>query len=96
MGGGHVIGVRKDIQAAVGKGVGESLTVTVRRDEAERTVDVPDDMRIALTAAGLIERFSGLSYSHRREHVQAIEGAKRAETRARRIQAVVHQLASSS
>jgi hypothetical protein len=45
-------------------------------------------------AAALRERFDALAYSHRREHVQAVEGAKQAQTRARRIDRCVEQLAS--
>ncbi len=34
----------------------------------------------ALAEAGLREAFDGLSYSHRREHVNAISDAKKPET----------------
>jgi uncharacterized protein YdeI (YjbR/CyaY-like superfamily) len=37
-------------------------------------------------------RFDKLSYTHRKEHVQWIESAKRPETRARRIEQVLARL----
>jgi uncharacterized protein YdeI (YjbR/CyaY-like superfamily) len=40
----------------------------------------------------LREAFDGLSYSHRREHVNAINDAKKAETRARRIAKALEML----
>jgi len=38
------------------------------------------------------ERWRALSYSHQREHVRAIEEAKKPETRARRIAGAVRKL----
>jgi hypothetical protein len=35
---------------------------------------------------------NGLSYSHQREHVEAAEGAKLSETRARRIDGAVKKI----
>jgi uncharacterized protein YdeI (YjbR/CyaY-like superfamily) len=48
-------------------------------------VEVPADFASALDDAGLRTAFDALSYSHRREHVNAINDAKKPETRARRI-----------
>ena len=55
------------------------------KDTAPRTVEVPADFSAALDAGGLRAAFDALPYSHRREHVHAIEEAKRPATRARRI-----------
>jgi hypothetical protein len=92
MGGRYLLGVRKDIRAAIGKGPGDRVRVTVALDEAPRVVTVPDDLAAALADAGLRETFDALSYTHRKEHVQAVEGAKRPETRARRIATVTSVL----
>ena len=54
---------------------------------------VPDDFRRALDEAGLSERFDALPYSHRKQHVLAIEDAKKPETRARRIRKALEMLA---
>jgi uncharacterized protein YdeI (YjbR/CyaY-like superfamily) len=70
------------------------VLVTVIRDDAERTVDVPDDLAAALEAAGMREAFDKLSFSHRREHVAAINDAKKPETRARRIAKAVEMVSA--
>lgn len=92
MGGGHVIGVLKAIRESLGKAIGDEVTVTLTRDDAERTVDVPDDLREALAAAGLAETFAALSYSHQREYVTWIDEAKRLGTRAKRVAGTVERL----
>jgi len=92
MGGEKVLGVLKAIRDQLGKGPGDAVVVTVARDDAPRTVTVPDDLGAALTAAGRRAAFDALSFSHQREYVEWIEDAKRAETRARRITKTVEQL----
>jgi hypothetical protein len=91
-GGAKVIGVLKSIRTELGVAPGDRLTVTVERDEAERSVTVPGDLAAALDAAGVRAAFDALSYSHQREHVMAIEEAKRSDTRARRVAQTVHHL----
>ncbi|PXX69049.1 bacteriocin resistance YdeI/OmpD-like protein [Nocardia tenerifensis] len=92
MGAGPCLGVLKAIRAELGKGPGDRVVVTLARDDAERTVQVPDDLAEALRSAGLRAAFDALSYSRRREHVAKITEAKAAETRARRIAKVVDSL----
>jgi hypothetical protein len=94
MGGCLALGILKQIRGELGKGPGDPVTVTVERDTAERTIEVPADLAEALEAAGMREAFDALSFSHRREHVQAIEEAKKPETRARRIAKAVEMLKS--
>lgn len=94
MGGRPVIGLRKDIQAALGKRPGESVDVSVELDEEPREVAVPADLDEALTRDGLAERFAAMAYTHRREYVEWIESAKRPETRARRIAQACERIAA--
>lgn len=75
---------------------GHTYTVDIALDSAERTVEVPPDLDAALQAAGLRQAFDALAYSHRREHVRAIEDAKKPETRQRRVDAAVAKVASGS
>lgn len=93
MGGCMALGILKQIRGELGKGPGDPVVVTVARDDGERTVVVPADLAEALEAAGVREAFDALSFSHRREHVQAIEEAKKPETRARRIAKAVEMVA---
>ncbi|MFI6828164.1 YdeI/OmpD-associated family protein [Kribbella sp. NPDC050241] len=95
MGGCMALGILKSIRTELGKGAGDPVTVTLERDAAERTVEVPADLAAALEEAGLRKAFDALSYSHRREHVTAINDAKKPETRARRIGKALEMLKSS-
>lgn len=95
MGGVKCLGVLKQIRSDLGKEPGDSVTVSVERDTSERTLDIPADFDAALAEAGAREAFDRLSFSHRREHVAAIEEAKRPETRARRIANAVRMVTSA-
>jgi hypothetical protein len=95
MGGCKALGILKDIRSQLGKGAGDPVTVTVERDSAERTIEVPADFAAALEEAGLRKTFDALAYTHRREHVNAINDAKLPETRARRITKALEMLRSS-
>jgi hypothetical protein len=92
MGGERIIGVTKAIREQIGKVDGDTVEVALVADTAERTVDVPADLATALQAAGLRTAFDGLAYTHRKEHVRAIEEAKKPETRARRIEKALEML----
>lgn len=93
MGGRHVLGIRKAIQTSIGKGPGDTVRVQVRLDTAPREVEVPPDLAAALRKhPGARAFFDGLAYTHRKEYVAWITGAKRPETRARRVQATLDRL----
>lgn len=62
-------------------------------DRKTKTVIVPHDMQLALQEAGLSDVFSQLAFTHRKEYVVAVLEAKRPETRTKRIQKAVEQLA---
>ncbi len=85
----HCVGFRRSLRESAGVSVGEALVIEISRDDAPRTVDVPPDLAAALEAAGLRATFDGMSFTHRREHVEAVLGAKRRETRQRRVAATV-------
>jgi hypothetical protein len=56
---------------------------------------LPADARTALTKVPAAKAsWDKLSYTHRKEHAEAITGAKKPETRARRIQRMVEMLTS--
>ena len=83
----HCVGFRKEIRAQAG-GIadGDAVTIEIARDDAPRTVDTPPDLAAALDAdAAVRAAFEAMSYTQRKEWVQAVEDAKRPETRARRI-----------
>jgi uncharacterized protein YdeI (YjbR/CyaY-like superfamily) len=53
---------------------------------------VPDDLAAALAEAGRRAAFDALAPSARKAHATNVETAKAAETRARRIEAIVSKL----
>ena len=86
MGGPYFIPLRKSNREAAGVEIGHEIEVTVTLDEAPRIVELPDDLekQIRLIAGG-VEAWEKASYTHRREYVEAINTAKRPETREKRI-----------
>lgn len=92
MDGKYMVGVAAEHRTAAGVSAGDTLDVTIELDAVDRTVDIPADLAAALRAAGAIDRFERLAFSHRKEHVRAVEEAKRPETRARRIVTTVEMV----
>jgi hypothetical protein len=93
MGGPPCIGMRTSYREAAGLQGGERIDVRVELDTVKREVKPPADLVKALEAAPPAwERWQELSFSHQREHAEAIESAKKPETRARRIANAVAML----
>jgi len=94
-GGVFLLGVSAENRAAAGISAGEEVDVELTLDSAPREVDVPEDFAQALNAVpGLRQAFDALAFTHRKEHVRAIEDAKTADTRARRISKAVEKLSA--
>jgi Bacteriocin-protection, YdeI or OmpD-Associated/Domain of unknown function (DUF1905) len=90
MGGTVCIPLRKSNREAAGLAGGETTEVKLELDTEKREVKPPADLvRSLKSAPGAWDRWNDLSYSHQREHVQAIEEAKKPETRERRIERAV-------
>lgn len=93
MGGRVFVPLRASHRDAAGLRGGETLEVTLALDTDPREVEPPDDLVAAMDAAPpALERWAELSFTHQREYAEAVEGAKRPETRARRIEATVKAL----
>lgn len=92
MGGKNMIGISKANREALGVEIGNTVEATVELDTAERTVEVPDDAAKALAKAKLRAKFDALACTHRKEHIVAITDAKKPETRAKRIEAMLDKL----
>jgi antitoxin component of MazEF toxin-antitoxin module len=86
------MGVHKATREAAGVAIGDDITVELQRDTRPREVKVPDDLARALRRASLLAAFEELSFTHRREYVEWVTGAKREETRVRRIEQTVARL----
>lgn len=86
MGGKFMLPISAEHRAAGGLTAGDEVEVTLELDTEPRVVAVPDDLSAALDADPEARAFfDKLSYSNKQRHVLAIEGAKTAETRSRRI-----------
>lgn len=92
-GGRYYLPLNRANRTAAGVAAGQTVTVEIDVDEEPRTVHVPEDLRNALAAdAEAAAAYEGMSYSHRREYVDWIADAKRAETRRRRIEKTLERL----
>jgi len=95
MGGRHFLVVNRRLREAAGVTGGETVPVTIERDDEPRVITPPADFARALkTDRDAQATWDKLSYTHRREHVEHIEDAKRPETRERRIAKSVTLLAA--
>jgi hypothetical protein len=92
--GGYWVGVSKENRDAAGIEADQPVEVELVVDDAPRTVEVPADLAAALASAGppATDTWAALSPSRQRAHVLAVEGAKAAATRERRVAAVLAAL----
>jgi len=85
--------LRREIREAAGATAGDQLLVAVEFDAELRTLDLPDALRSAVEAdARAAAAFNKLSYTHKKELVEWVTGAKRAETQRRRIEQAMAML----
>ena len=86
MGGCHMMPVNKALRDGAGAQPGDIVDVVMERDEEERTVEAPSDLKKVLaknkSAKGNWEK---LPFTHKKEIAVWIEGAKKEETRTRRL-----------
>ena len=88
----HMLGIVKNIREQIGKKPGDTVDVTVQKDEAERTVEVPAEFEKLMKKEKVWAAFDTLSYTHKKEYVRWITEAKREETRATRLMKSVEML----
>lgn len=82
----HALLILKQIRKAIAKTIGDSVRVTMRHDTAVRKMEAPADLAEQLAAnPKAAAYYDKLAYTHQREFVRWLEGAKRPETRAKRL-----------
>lgn len=87
MGGPPFVPLRQSHREAAGVVIGRPVEIELELDEAVRTVEVPGDLAAAIEVLpGGAAAWEALSVTTRREHAEAIKGAKKAETRQKRIE----------
>ncbi|NIJ12120.1 hypothetical protein FHU38_002464 [Saccharomonospora amisosensis] len=95
MRGRYLLGLSNANRRAAGVAVGDEVEVEVEveLDAEPPTLVEPADLARALAADPTAQAaYNRLSYTHRRRHILAVEGAKKPQTRARRIDQVLSTL----
>ena len=92
-GGRAYIGLRREIRERAKLVSGTRLRIQIEADDAPRVVEVPPDLAKALKANPAARAaWAALSFTHQREHAQALDGAKRPATRAARLEKTLASL----
>lgn len=87
MGGINMIGLSKAVRAQLGVEIGDTVEALIRPDEAERTVDVPEQLAAVLAADPVAAAaFEALSFTRRKEIARSVAEAKQEATRQRRLE----------
>ena len=93
MRGRFLLGLSNANRTAAGIATGDEVEVEVRLDAEPRVLVEPEDFARALDADPVARAaYDRLAHTHRREHLLAIESAKKAETRKRRIEKALEVL----
>ncbi|MER5353924.1 YdeI/OmpD-associated family protein [Kitasatospora sp. NPDC002551] len=89
----HLIGLSNANRRAAGVAIGDEVEVEVRLGTGPRVVVEPADFTRALDGDPAARAaYDKLAHSRRREHVRAVESAKKPETRLRRIEKAIAAL----
>jgi len=94
MGGKYMISFNPEHRKAAGVQGGDETDVTLELDVEPRTVEIPKDLKAALTKANLLNAFEKTAPSMKKEYVRQVEEAKAQETRERRINKIVDKLSA--
>jgi uncharacterized protein DUF1905/bacteriocin resistance YdeI/OmpD-like protein len=93
MGDGHMMVVNATMRSGAKCKAGDTVTVVMELDAEKRKVELPAYLKKIITANPKSnEAWDKLSFTHQKEHVRAIEDAKRPETREKRIAAMLEML----
>lgn len=93
MGGCYMLGITQEIRKKIGKDFGDSVMVTIEKDEAERVVEIPEDFsRLIAEDWKAQATYDKLSYTAKKEYVNWINEAKREETRQDRLKKAIERL----
>lgn len=96
-GGKYYLPVRQERREEAGLKAGDTIKVKVTLDNEVRTVTAPRELSAAFKKnVAARERWEKLSYTHKKEHADAILQAKKPETRARRIEKTLAMLAAKA
>ena len=93
MGEGHMMAVNAQLRDSAQCKAGDTVTVLMELDEEKRRVEVPGYLKKMIGSDPKAKDFwPQLSFTHQKEYVREIEGAKKPETREKRIAAMMDAL----
>ena len=87
-----ILGSIKSVREKIKKGVGDIVSIWLVEDKEERTVEVPEAFRKLLKKHKLEKHFDKMSFTHQKEWVLWITGAKKEETRISRMEKAIEKL----
>jgi bifunctional DNA-binding transcriptional regulator/antitoxin component of YhaV-PrlF toxin-antitoxin module len=94
MGGRSLIPISAEVRERAGVAAGDEVDVDIVPDTAPRVLAVPDDLAAALSRQPAARQaFERLSYSGQQRYVLSVQQAKTPETRQRRVDKAVAELA---
>lgn len=94
MGSCYMLGLTKEIRKKIGKDFGDTVRVTIEKDEEDRNIEIPSDMEEAMNEnLDAKAVFTKLSYTGKKDYIKWITDAKKAETRMSRINKAIDLLA---
>ena len=77
-----MIGLTKEIRKKIGKGIGDTVSVEIEKDEEERIVEIPIEFESMLNENNNAKEFyDRLSYSQKKKYITWITSAKKEETK---------------
>jgi Bacteriocin-protection, YdeI or OmpD-Associated/Domain of unknown function (DUF1905) len=89
--------VNKTLCQGAGVQPGDFVEVVIERDNEERTVEAPPELRKELVKSKVAQaNWEKMSFTNKKEMANAISGAKQEETRTRRLAKVMQVLKSGA
>lgn len=93
MGGCYMLGMTQEIRKKIGKDFGDTVSVTIEKDEQERVIEVPVDFQRLLSADQKAQDiYDKLSFTAKKEYINWITEAKREVTRQERMNKAIERL----
>jgi hypothetical protein len=87
------VGVSAENRAAAGVAGGDEVDVTLELDDAPRVLELPEELSLTLRDAGVLDKFTALSYSKQRGFVEPWAAARTQETRDKNLAKMLAALA---
>ncbi|MGB8360510.1 MAG: YdeI/OmpD-associated family protein [Acidimicrobiia bacterium] len=88
----HRMFLNEEMRRACAIEIGDTCRLVLWRDDTLRHPQLPDDVRMALSDAAVLDVFLSWPPSHQREYLVVIEDSKTPQTRRRRIERTISDL----